>query len=50
MAQTALMGMMNMKTMTDMRPGETGTVCALDSAGGMRRRLMDLGLIEGTRI
>lgn len=50
MPQNVLMGMMNMKTMRDMRPGEAGAVCGIDSAGDMRRRLMDLGLIEGTRI
>lgn len=44
------MGMMRVKTMKDMQPGESGTVAGLISGGGMRRRLMDLGLIEGTEI
>lgn len=50
MSQNVSIGMMNMKTMKDMRPGETSAVCGIDSAGDMRRRLMDLGLIQGTRI
>lgn len=50
MLQNDSMGMMSMKTMRDMQPGETGAVCGLLSAGSMRRRLMDLGLIEGTRV
>ena len=31
-------------------PGESGFVEKIDMKGGMRRRLMDLGLIEGTRV
>ncbi|MCL2694001.1 MAG: ferrous iron transport protein A [Oscillospiraceae bacterium] len=37
-------------TMNQMRIGESATVKRLDVRGGMRRRLQDLGLIEGTYI
>ena len=30
--------------------GEQARVCRLDAAGPMRRRLLDIGLIEGTRV
>lgn len=30
-----------------LRPGERAVVCRLLSAGGLRRRLMDIGLIPG---
>lgn len=30
-----------------LRPGEGAVVCRLLSAGGLRRRLMDIGLIPG---
>ena len=33
-----------------LRPGEAGTVRRLRSAGVMRRRLWDLGLIEGALV
>ena len=38
------------KTMADLLPGEKGTVRGLKAKSGMRRRLQDLGLIEGTKI
>ena len=34
------------KTLADLLPGEKGTVRALKAEGSMRRRLLDLGLIE----
>ena len=37
-------------TLEKLRPGETGTVCALCLSGPMRRRLRDLGLVEGTAV
>ena len=39
-----------MKTINDLLPGQRGVVRSLDSVGAMRRRLMDVGLIEGTRV
>ena len=35
-------------SLRDMRPGERAVVSALRSAGSMRRRLMDIGLVENT--
>lgn len=34
----------------DLRPGERGIVGALHSTGAMRRRLLDIGLIEDTPV
>ncbi len=34
----------------DLKIGQCGTVIALKSVGGMRRRLLDIGLIEGTTV
>ena len=36
--------------LSELRVGESATVCALLSEGSMRRRLMDIGLIVGTRV
>ena len=36
--------------LSDLRPGQRGTVEALHSVGAMRRRLLDIGLIEGTNV
>jgi len=33
-----------------LRPGETGRVTALRLQGAMRRRLQDMGLVEGTEV
>lgn len=34
----------------DLKIGQRGTVIALRAVGGMRRRLLDIGLIEGTAV
>ena len=34
--------------LSDMRVGERATVTALTTGGGMRRRLMDIGLLQDT--
>lgn len=34
----------------DLQLGQCATVTALKAVGGMRRRLLDIGLIEGTRV
>lgn len=34
----------------DLAPGQWGVVAALGTEGGMRRRLLDLGLVEGTEV
>ena len=36
--------------LSELRVGESATVCALLSEVCMRRRLMDIGLIVGTRV
>lgn len=38
------------KTLNDIAPGETAIISHLNSTGGMRRRLLDIGLIEGTNV
>lgn len=34
----------------DLKIGQSGIVTALSCVGGMRRRLLDIGLIEGTPV
>jgi len=36
--------------LSDLRPGQRATVRSLRATGAMRRRLLDLGLIEGTAL
>jgi ferrous iron transport protein A len=36
--------------LTQLHPGEQATVVNLSAEGGMRRRLQDLGLIEGSKV
>lgn len=36
--------------LNDIQPGESATVLALRSKGSMRRRLLDIGLIENTKV
>ncbi|WP_119069558.1 FeoA family protein [Aggregatilinea lenta] len=38
------------RTLDDLKPGESGVVAALYARGPERRRLMDLGILPGTRI
>ncbi len=33
-----------------LRPGEAGVICRMDTAGGLRRRLRELGWLEGARV
>jgi len=37
-------------TLDKLRPGEAARVRALDAQEGIRRRLQDIGLIEGTKV
>lgn len=37
-------------SLNDIKPGENGTVKSLLSDGSIRRRLLDIGLIEGTQV
>ncbi|MEG1633416.1 MAG: FeoA family protein [Oscillospiraceae bacterium] len=34
----------------DVPPGSCAVIARLDTRGAMRRRLLDIGLIEGTRV
>lgn len=38
------------RTLSDLRPGERAVVRQLDLAGDIRRRLQDIGLIQGTAV
>lgn len=37
-------------TLRQIQPGESAVVQALTTTGSMRRRLLDIGLIENTRV
>lgn len=41
---------MTHKTMKDLEKGERARVSEVRAVGGMRRRLQDIGLIEGTEV
>lgn len=36
--------------LSELQPGEHATVCALRATGSMRRRLLDIGLVENTEV
>lgn len=38
------------KTLKEFRPGEVGTVLRIVGQGGIRRRLLDMGITPGTEI
>lgn len=38
------------KSLNDINPGESAVVCGLLAKGAMRRRFLDLGVIENTKI
>lgn len=42
--------MQSADSMRELRPGESGVVQRLLLNGSMRRRLLDLGLVEGTEV
>ena len=42
--------MHQVRTLNDLQQGETAYVAALSARGSMRRRLQDIGVIEGTPI
>ena len=39
-----------MKTLKDVKVGETVTIKKLNSAGAVKRRIMDMGITKGTSI
>ena len=41
---------MNSVTLNTLKPGQHAVVRALHSSGSMRRRLLDIGLIENTEV
>ncbi len=38
------------RCLSDLRPGESGVVGALRATGAMRRRFLDIGLVENTAV
>lgn len=38
------------RCLNEIKPGETAVVQSLRAHGSMRRRLLDIGLVEGTRV
>ena len=38
------------RSLNEIKPGETAVVERLRTHGAMRRRLLDIGLVEGTRV
>ena len=39
-----------MKTLRDVKPGETATIARLHGEGALKRRIMDMGLTRGTQV
>lgn len=39
-----------MKTLKEVKPGETASVCCLTATGPLRRRIMDMGITKGTAV
>ncbi len=39
-----------MKTLKDVRVGETATIAKLHGEGALKRRMMDMGLTRGTEV
>lgn len=39
-----------MKTLDDLKIGQTGVVLRLGSSGALRRRIIDMGIIPGTSV
>ncbi|WP_054747682.1 FeoA family protein [Veillonella rogosae] len=41
---------MAIKKLKDMKPGESGLIVALHGSGNVKHRLIDMGLVKGTKI
>ncbi|MEG0692458.1 MAG: FeoA family protein, partial [Oscillospiraceae bacterium] len=39
-----------MKSLNDLKPGQKGTVVAIDTMGALKRRLVDMGITPGVVI
>ncbi len=48
--QNEVIKVQNSKCLNDIAPGQTATVKKLLSTGSIRRRLLDIGLIENTKV
>ena len=44
------MTMVKTLLMNELKPGMCGVVSSLNHSGGMRQRMMDLGLVEGSKV
>lgn len=42
--------MKNMKTLRDVKIGETGTIKKLHGEGAIKRRIMDMGITKGVKV
>lgn len=42
--------MNNISTLSALKEGSAARVTAMNNTGSMRRRLMDMGLVEGTKV
>ena len=38
------------KKLSDMKPGEVGTVAAVNGTGNIKHRLVDMGVVPGTAV
>ncbi len=38
------------RTLNYLKEGETATVCNIEASGNIRRRLLDIGLVKGTKV
>lgn len=41
---------MAIKKLKDMKPGESGVIFALHGGGNVKHRLVDMGLVHGTKV
>lgn len=41
---------MAIKKLNDMKPGESGLIVTLHGSGNVKHRLIDMGLVHGTKI
>ena len=41
---------MSIKKLKDMKPGESGLIVTLHGSGNVKHRLIDMGLVHGTKI
>jgi len=39
-----------MKRLSELKPGESGTVCKVEGDKAIRRRMLDMGLVKGAEV